>query len=142
MALAHNALERAIRHAEASDLVRRNVASLVRPPQGRYCRPSRSVTVGQAAAVLTAAAKYRTHAYVVLSLTTGIRTEEARALRWENVDLEARTVAVWRSVWSHADVKTQKSRRWPRGRARAQAVRAAHRVRRQPGRDVPPLAAG
>lgn len=29
--LAHNALERAIRRAEASDLVRRNVASLVRP---------------------------------------------------------------------------------------------------------------
>ena len=69
MALAHNALERAIRHAEASDLVRRNVASLVRPPQGRYGRPSRSLTVGQAAAVLKAAAKYRTHAYVVLSLS-------------------------------------------------------------------------
>ena len=32
--LAHNALERAIRHADASDLVRRNVASLVRPPPG------------------------------------------------------------------------------------------------------------
>ena len=111
VALAHNALERAIRHAEASDLVRRNVASLVRPPQGRYGRPSRSLTVGQAAAVLKAAAKYRTYAYVVLSLTTGIRTEEARALRWENVDLEAGTVAVWRSVRSHGDVKTQKSRR-------------------------------
>jgi integrase len=111
VALAHNALERAIRHAEASDLVRRNVASLVRPPQGRYGRPSRSLTVGQAAAVLTAAAKYRTYAYVVLSLTTGIRTEEARALRWENVNLEAGTVAVWRSVRSHGDVKTQKSRR-------------------------------
>jgi integrase len=111
VALAHNALERAIRHAEAGDLVRRNVASLVRPPQGRDGRPSRSLTVGQAAAVLIAAVKYRTYAYVVLSLTTGIRTEEARALRWENVDLEAGTVAVWRSVRSHGDVKTQKSRR-------------------------------
>ena len=32
--------------------------------------------------------------------------------------------------------------RRPRGRARAPAVRAARRVRRRPGRDVPPLAAG
>jgi integrase len=47
----------------------------------------------------------------VLSLTTGIRTEEARALRWDHVDLEAGTVAVWRSVRSHGDVKTEKSRR-------------------------------
>ena len=111
VALAHNALERAIRHAEAGDLVRRNVASLVRPPQGQQGRPSRSLTVGQAAAVLKAAANYRTSAHIVLSLTTGIRTEEARALRWERVDLEAKTVAVWRSVRSHGDVKTSKSRR-------------------------------
>ncbi len=109
--LAHNALERAIRHAEASDLVRRNVASLVRPPPGQVGRPSRSLTHDQAAAVLQAAANYRTSAYVVLSLTTGIRTEEARALRWDHVDLEAGTVAVWRSVRSHGDVKTEKSRR-------------------------------
>ena len=109
--LAHNALERAIRHAEASDLVRRNVASLVRPPPGQEGRPSRSLTHDQAVAVLQAAAKYRTSAYVVLSLTTGIRTEEARALRWDHVDLKAGTVAVWRSVRSHGDVKTEKSRR-------------------------------
>lgn len=111
VALAHNALERAIRHAEASDLVRRNVASLVRPPRGRRGRPSRSLTVDEAAAVLEAAKSYRTNAYVVLSLTTGIRTEEARALRWDHVDLEIGTVAVWRSVRSHGDVKTEKSRR-------------------------------
>jgi integrase len=72
VALAHNALERAIRHAEASDLVRRNVASLVRPPRGQHGRPSRSLTVDGAAAVLEAAKSYRTNAYVVLSLTTGI----------------------------------------------------------------------
>ena len=28
------------------------------------------------------------HAYIVLSLLTGIRTEEARALRWAHVDLD------------------------------------------------------
>ncbi|MDQ2813090.1 MAG: hypothetical protein M3Z75_14750 [Actinomycetota bacterium] len=40
---------------------------------------------------------HRLHAYVVLLLTTGLRPEEARALRWDHVDLEAGTVAVWRS---------------------------------------------
>ena len=35
VALAHNCLVRAIRHAEAGDHVRRNVAALVKPPQGQ-----------------------------------------------------------------------------------------------------------
>ena len=57
---------------------------------------------------------------MILSLTTGIRTEEARALRWDHVDLDgdpdARTpvppsIAVWRSVRLHGDTKTEKSRR-------------------------------
>jgi integrase len=47
----------------------------------------------------------------VLSLTCGARTEEVRALRWESVDLEAGTVAVWRSVCHGGDTKTGKSRR-------------------------------
>lgn len=37
---------------------------------------------------------YRLHGYVVLLLTTGIRPAEARALHWDLVDLEARTMAV------------------------------------------------
>jgi hypothetical protein len=53
--LIHSALERAIRHAEANDLVRRNVASLVRPPKGGDGRPSQSLTAEQAVAVLHAA---------------------------------------------------------------------------------------
>jgi integrase len=59
------------------------------------------------------------HAYISLCLATGIRTEEARALRWQHVDFgDADAVpplpasaAVWRSVRSHGDTKTEKSRR-------------------------------
>jgi integrase len=59
-------------------------------------------------------------AYIVLSLLCGIRTGEARALRWAHVDLdgdpEARPpvpphVAVWRSVRVHGETKTERSRR-------------------------------
>ena len=60
------------------------------------------------------------HAYIVLSLLCGLRTEEARALRWAHVDLDgdpaARPlvpphIAVWRSVRAHGDTTTERSRR-------------------------------
>ncbi len=41
----------------------------------------------------------------------GIRTEEARALRWSEVDLEAGAAAVYRSVRRTGETKTEKSRR-------------------------------
>ena len=44
-------------------------------------------------------------------MTTGLRTEELRALRWNEVDLDADTVAVYRAVRATADTKTPKSRR-------------------------------
>jgi integrase len=80
-----------------------------------------SEALPQASAV-TAAAKAagpRTYAYVMLSLCTGVRTEEARALRWQHVDFgdpgsqppRSASVAVWRSARARGDTKTKKSRR-------------------------------
>src|SRR4029077_4938724 len=60
------------------------------------------------------------HAYIVLSLLCGLRTEEARALRWAHVDLDGNPaasppapphIAVWRSVRVHGETKTERSRR-------------------------------
>jgi integrase len=119
VAMGHNALTRAIRHAKARDLVRRNVAMLVDTPKGQAGRPSKSLSLDQASTVLAAAEGTRMHAYIALCLATGIRTEEARALRWEHVDFGdpaasppvPASAAVWRSVRSHGDTKTEKSRR-------------------------------
>ena len=73
MVSTHNVLVRAIRHAEANDHVGRNVASLVKPPQGETGRPSRAMTATEAAALLAVAKNHpRLGAYVILSLTTGI----------------------------------------------------------------------
>jgi integrase len=108
---AHNCLTRALRHAEGQDLVRRNVSALVDTPRGREGWPSQSLTLAQAAALLEAAEDSRLHAYIVLCLLTGVRSEEARALTWEHVDLDAGTISVWRSVRSHGDIKTERSRR-------------------------------
>lgn len=109
--LVHQVIERAIRHAQAADLVGRNVASLVSAPEGKGGRPSQSLTLDQTVAVLEAAEGSSLHAYVVLSLLTGLRTEELRSLLWTDVDLDAQTLAVYRSVRASGDAKTPKSRR-------------------------------
>jgi integrase len=83
-----NCLERAIRHAEIRDLAGRNVAALVRAPRGRPGRLPKSLALEQAQALLAAAKGSRLYAYVALSVTTGLRTEELRALRWDEVDLD------------------------------------------------------
>ena len=98
--LIHSIVERAIRQAQARDKVRRNVASLVDVPEGQEGRPSKAMTLNQAVMLLEAveSGTHRLAAYVVLSLLSGVRTEEARALQWSEVDLNAGTVAVYRSV--------------------------------------------
>jgi integrase len=119
VAMGHNALTRTIRYAEARDLVGRNVATLVDTPKGQAGRPSKSLNLEQASALLDVTEGTRMHAYISLCLATGIRTEEARALRWEHVDFgDASTrppvpasAAVWRSVRSGGETKTEKSRR-------------------------------
>ena len=83
--MGHNALTRAIRHAEARDRVGRNVATLVDTPKGQAGRPSKSLTFEQASALLAVTEGTRMHAYISLCLATGIRTEEARELRWDHV---------------------------------------------------------
>jgi integrase len=100
-----------LRHAAGRDLVRRNVSALVDTPHGREGRPSQALTLDQAGALLEAAEDSRLHAYIVLCLHTGVRSEEARALTWEHVDLDAGTISVWRSVRAHGDTKTVRSRR-------------------------------
>jgi len=137
VSMGHLALKRTIRHAEANDLISRNVATLTDTPKGQQGRPSKSLTLDQAIAVITAARTLPVmelrpglkdvrrpaelmHAYIVLSLLAGIRTEEARALHWAHVDLDGDPaasppvpphIAVWRSVRAHGDTKTERSRR-------------------------------
>jgi integrase len=126
--IAHNVLVRAIRHAERDDLVGRNVPALVKPPKGQLGgRPSKSLTLEQAVSLMAAARGTRLEAYIVLSLLSGMRTEEARALRWDHVvawvsgqwvpaaeagfDCEQVAVFVWRAERAGGDTKTLKSRR-------------------------------
>lgn len=116
----HSCLNRAIKRAMARDKVKRNVVALCAVPRGKPGRPSKALTFAQAEAVLLASAGSRMDAYILLSLLTGARTEELRALLWDHVDLVGTPdvvplippyMAVWRSVRSGGDTKTKKSRR-------------------------------
>ena len=110
----HGILRAVLRRAQAHDHVKRNVALLVDPPRGSAGRPSKALMVDQAARLLSAAeADEAMRAYVVVSLLTGARTEELRALAWTHVDLEGKppTVALWRSVRAGGETKTRQSRR-------------------------------
>ena len=116
----HGCFNRAIQRAVARELVRRNVVELVSLPAGQEGRPSKSLTPQNVDDVLTKTAPDRLHHYIVVSLLTGARTEELRALRWEHVHLDGDPDAraplpafmeVWRSVRKGGDTKTRTSRR-------------------------------
>ncbi len=116
----HQCLNRAVNRAMARDLVKRNVVGLCSVPKGQPGRPSKSLTVEQAKRLLDSARTNRLYAYIVVSLLTGARTEELRALTWAHVDLDGKpeadppeppSIEVWRSVREGGDTKTRKSRR-------------------------------
>ncbi|MFF9007323.1 tyrosine recombinase XerC [Streptomyces goshikiensis] len=116
----HSCLNRSVKRAMVRDKVKRNIVELCAVPTGQPGRPSKALTLAQAEAVLKAAAGTSAHAYIVLALLTGARTEELRALTWDHVFLKEDTratppvpahIAVWRSVRTSGDTKTKKSRR-------------------------------
>jgi integrase len=108
-------LNRSVKRAMARDKVKRNVVELTEVPTGQAGRRSKSLSAEQADDVLTKTTLDRLHSYIVVSLLTGARTEELRALGWEHVHLDPDSgppyLEVWRSVRAHGDTKTRKSRR-------------------------------
>ena len=110
--MGHNALDRTLDYAMARKLIGVNVSKLTPTPKGQTGRPSKAMTQEQVAGLLAASEGWL-KAYIALSIGTGVRTEEARALTWSHVHLDASPphVEVWRSVRASGDTKTQKSRR-------------------------------
>ncbi len=133
--------ERAIRYAQVQEMVTRNVAELARPDQrgklkgDQPGRPSRTMTLYQAVAVLKAAQGTRWYAYLVLSIVTGARTEEIRALTWKQLGTnnKVHTIHVWTSVRRDGETKTRRSRRSLELPRIAVKTITAHKARYRPG---------
>ncbi len=108
----HAALARAVRW----NLVVRNVADAVEPP-----RPTRTemaaLDEAQVSALLAASAGHPLHVPLVLAVLTGLRRGELFGLKWGDLDLDAGTLTVRRSLEktkagvAFKEPKTTKSRR-------------------------------
>lgn len=127
----HSILRRSVTRAQAREKVKRNVVLLCDIPQGLDGRPSKSLTFHQAEALLAAAEDTPMHAYIVVSLLTGARTEELRPLTWPHVSLDSVPpfIEVWHSVRAKGETKTLKSRRSLELPQRCVDVLRLHRAR-------------
>ena len=108
----HSTLSKSIKQAVRWRLVPLNVCAAVTPP--RIVKPEiRPLDAQQMKALLTAAEGTDLYALWVLLVSTGVRIGEALALRWNDVDLDARTLRVNRTVFRGeiSQPKTNSSRR-------------------------------
>jgi integrase len=92
-ALLHKALKQALRW----ELVPRNVATAVDPPR-LHREEIQPLSPTQARAFLAAAREDRLEALYVLAIHCGLRQGELLGLRWEDIDLEAGTLQVRRTL--------------------------------------------
>ena len=139
-------LRRALGRAVKHQLLIRNVAALADPPHVARTE-MRPLDPAQARTFLELAQGDRLEALWVLAITSGLREGELLGLQWRDVDLEAGTVAVNRSLQRFGgklqlvEPKTEKSRRRnPIPRMTVEALRS-HRSR-QVAAGRPPLPTG
>lgn len=90
-------LHRALDHAERSEWIGRNVSELVKRPR-RATPEMQTWSVEQVAAVFQASGRDSLDALWRLALLTGMRRGELLGLMWQDVDLEAGTLAVRRTM--------------------------------------------
>jgi integrase len=93
----HRVLREALQHAVHENLLAVNPAGRVRPPK-RQRREMRALDEHQALALIEHARETRLYVPVLLATLTGMRRGEILAVRWSDVDLEASTLTVRRSL--------------------------------------------
>lgn len=112
----HRILHKAMEQAVKWQMVARNPVDAAEPPKAER-KEMKVFEAGQVDLLLQAVEGTLFHIPVVLAITTGMRRGEILGLRWQDVDLEAATVTVRRSVeqtqnaLGFKEPKTQKSRR-------------------------------
>ena len=93
----HITLHKALKQAVRDGLIPRNATEAVRPPQVRK-EEIRPLSPEQAKVLFEAARGDRLEALYVLAVTTGLRQGELLGLKWDDVDLEAGTLQVRRTL--------------------------------------------
>ncbi|WP_405677274.1 site-specific integrase [Streptomyces sp. NBC_01511] len=100
----HRIIARALKVAMQRDIVHRNVATLVEPPQPSEVEIE-PYGQAEARALLTEAGSRRNGARWSVALAIGLRQGEALGLRWKYLDLNTGAMKVWwqlqRLTWRH-----------------------------------------
>jgi integrase len=132
---AHRVIHAALEQAARDGLVGRNVASLVSPPKVPHAEIT-TLSSAQVRALLTAAQGDNLEALIVLAVTAGLRQGEMLGLKWADIDTDAGTLSVRRSLAPVAsgelifqEPKTARSRRTITLTRAAISALKAHRVR-------------
>jgi integrase len=93
----HRTLSKALKQAADDGLIPRNAVGLVKPPRPR-AEEIRPLDREQVRALLDATRGDRLEALYVVAVTAGLRRGELQGLRWEDVDLDAETLQVRRTL--------------------------------------------
>lgn len=114
---ARSTLRRALHDAQRDGLVTRNVAALARPPRAER-REMRALSAAEVARLLDATADDDLGPLYGVLVATGLRLGEALGLAWPDIDPDARSLTVRRSLakafaggYALAEPKTARSRR-------------------------------
>jgi integrase len=125
----HVTIRKALKDAVRLQLLSRNVADAAIPP--RVVKTEiEPLTHDQMRCLLDAATGDKLHALYVLAITTGMRQGELLGLQWKDIDLEAGTLRMSRSVYDGviSPPKTNAGRRTIRLSKLAIAAMRKHRV--------------
>jgi integrase len=123
----HVLLHKALKQAERWGLVPRNVADDVDPPKV-HKEEVWPLTDEQARKLLETAKGNRLEALYVVAVQSGLRQGELLALRWEDVDLEARTVQVRRTITRDGGKHTVGSAKTAKGSRTVKLTRDAKKA--------------
>jgi integrase len=93
----HVTLHKALEQAIADGIIPRNVTEAVKPPQVQR-EEMQPLTVEQVRILFDAANGDRLEALYALAVTTGLRQGELLGLKWDDIDLEAGTLQVRRTL--------------------------------------------
>src|SRR5215213_9572998 len=93
----HRTLSKALKQAVMDGLIPRNAAAPVKPPQVRR-EEIRPLNRDQVCVLFEAVRDDRLEAMYIVAVTTALRRGELQGLKWEDLDLEAGTLQVRRTL--------------------------------------------
>jgi integrase len=127
----HVTLHKALKQAVMDGLIPRNIADAVKAPQA-HKKEVTPLTPAEVKVLLSAASGDRLETLYITAIHTGLRRSELLGLKWTDIDLDARTLSVQRSLdrdGTFNPPKRNKSRRTVKLTAQAAEALKGHRAR-------------